>query len=118
MLDSTPRHDSRLDEAQGDERFVCCRACHAAVARSSDRVVIGTGDLHTFVNPSGDVFELALFSRADGASAFGHGSLEYTWFPGHAWRFAVCRSCGMQLGWHYEGLNDFWGLIRAALRWD
>lgn len=118
MLDQTSRSpDARLDDAESDDQTVHCRSCDAVVARASERVVIGEGDLHTFVNPSGEVFELACFARAEGAVAIGEGTLEYTWFPGHAWRFAICRSCAAQLGWRYDGESGFWGLIRAALRW-
>lgn len=116
MLDATRRspalHD---DDDAGDERVVVCRACKAAVARYEDRVVIGGGDLHTFVNPQGQVFELLCFARAQGAVGIGEGTLAYTWFPGHAWRVAVCRACGVQLGWRYDGAALFWGLIRDAL---
>ncbi len=94
-----------------------CRSCDAELARSSDRISVGASDLHTFVNPQGEVFELVCFAQAEGAIAVGRPTLEFTWFPGHAWRFCMCRSCGAQLGWHYEGAVRFWGLIRAALRW-
>lgn len=118
MLDQTGRkpHASR-DDDEREQPLVCCRRCDAGVARTDDRVVIGTGDLHTFVNPRGEVFELVCFSRADGALAVGEPTLEYTCFPGHAWRFAMCRSCAAQLGWRYDGAASFWGLIHAALRW-
>jgi hypothetical protein len=117
VLDQAGRKpEARLDDEERAEPLVCCRRCDAEVARTSDRVVIGPGDLHTFVNPRGEVFELVCFARADGAVAVGEATLEYTWFPGHAWRFAMCRSCAAQLGWRYEGVNRFWGLIRTALR--
>jgi hypothetical protein len=118
VLDSTrARNDARLDDVERDESLVYCAVCDAVVARTGDRVVIGAGDLHTFVNPQGAVFELACFCRAEGATAIGEGTLEYTWFPGHAWRVAICRACGTQLGWRYDGASSFWGLSRAALRW-
>lgn len=118
MLDSTRRSpDARLDDDEDGEQVACCRRCESVVARSCDRVVIGAGDLHTFVNPQGEVFELVCFSRADGAPAVGEPTLAYTWFPGHTWRVAMCRSCAAQLGWRYEGPRSFWGLIRGQLRW-
>ncbi len=118
MLDQTRRSpDVRLDDDDRDPPLVCCRRCDAVVARSSDRVVIGAGDLHTFVNPQGEVFELVCFAHADGAIAVGEATLAYTWFPGHAWRYAMCRSCAVQLGWRYDGATSFWGLHRAALHW-
>jgi hypothetical protein len=118
MLDQAGRKpDARRDDEEREEPLVCCRRCDGVVARTGDRVVIGAADLHTFVNPRGEVFELVCFARADGALAVGEATLEYTWFPGHAWRFAMCRSCAAQLGWRYDGAASFWGLNRAALRW-
>jgi hypothetical protein len=117
VLDQAGRKpDAQRVDEEREEPLVCCRRCDAEVARTSDRVVIGSGDLHTFVNPQGEVFELVCFGRADGAMAVGEETLEYTWFPGHAWRFAMCRSCAAQLGWRYDGASGFWGLSRAALR--
>ncbi|NJK31757.1 MAG: hypothetical protein HC927_04670 [Deltaproteobacteria bacterium] len=120
MLDATrPRRAPNDELRQGPEpeRAVRCGACDATIARLGDRTVIGPSDLHTFVNPRGEVFELVCFAKAEGAAALGRGTLEFTWFPGHAWRFAICRACGVQLGWHYEGPTRFWGLDRARLRW-
>lgn len=116
VLDQTKR-TPELDDEQRSERVVRCRRCEAEVARLGDRVVIGSGELHTFVNPSGEVFELVCFARADGAVAVGTPTLEYTWFPDHSWRGALCRSCGAQLGWRFDGAAVFWGLIRRALAW-
>lgn len=112
-----PRRDPEQSDDQKPERVVLCGACGHEVARVADRVVVGPGDLHTFVNPAGEVFELVCFSRADGVAAFGEPSLAFTWFPGHTWRYAGCRSCGVQLGWRFEGPQIFWGLNRRALRW-
>ena len=118
MLDAArSRGQPTLDDDERVERVVRCRACEHTVAKLGDRVTIGAGDLHTFVNPQGQVFELVCFSHAAGAVASGKPSLEFTWFPGHAWRYARCRRCGVQLGWRFEGPALFWGLIRHALSW-
>lgn len=114
---SRPRPEHEVDDHDQPERVVRCGACGREIARVADRIVVGTGDLHTFVNPQGEVFELACFSRADGAVAHGEPTLQFTWFPGHAWRYAGCRGCGAQLGWHFTGAASFWGLVRRALRW-
>lgn len=40
----------------------------------------------------------------------------YTWFPGYAWRLALCAKCGLHLGWHYRSSgDDFFGLILNRL---
>ena len=112
-----PRHDPSAADASASEPVVRCAACSREIARLADRIAIEPNELHTFVNPQGNVFELARFSRADGAAAFGRPSLEFTWYPGHAWRYASCRGCGAQLGWRFEGASSFWGLVRTSLQW-
>ncbi|MFV8750249.1 cereblon family protein [Nannocystaceae bacterium ST9] len=118
MLDSVrPRSTGQADDHAADDRALRCKLCEREVARLADRVSIGSGELHTFVNPRGEVFELVCFARAEGVVARGEATLEFTWFPGHAWRFGMCRTCGAQLGWHYRGDSNFWGLVRASLHW-
>ena len=114
MLDATPQRDRH--ETHRAETVVRCRACDHTVAHTDDRVRVGDGQLHTFVNPAGEVFELCCFSRADGARAQGEATRAFTWFPGYAWCFAICRACGRQLGWRYTGAASFWGLDRRTLR--
>jgi hypothetical protein len=118
MLDTTrPRTTPRIDDEVDEARAVRCIVCEREVARLGDRVQVGGGELHTFVNPQGQVFELVCFAKAEGVVALGEPTLEFTWFPGHAWRFGLCRACGAQIGWHYQGPSSFWGLVRTALRW-
>lgn len=111
------RDDPSPTDASTPDPVVRCAACSREVARLADRIATEPDELHTFVNPQGDVFELVRFSRADGASAFGRPSFAFTWYPGHAWRYARCRGCGAQLGWRFEGPTSFWGLVRRALLW-
>ena len=118
MLDAArPRTTRQPDDEARAERLVRCRVCEHEVARIGDRVTVGSGEVHTFVNPQGQVFPLVCFARAKGVIAIGQPTLEYTWFPGHAWRLGLCRRCGVQLGWFYEGASTFWGLVRTALLW-
>lgn len=105
-------------ERSAKRRSVRCAACAHVVAFAEDRTSVGDGGLHTFVNPAGEVFELMVFERADGAAAVGHPTLEYTWFPEHAWTFARCRGCAAQLGWRFVGPTTFWGLIVGAILID
>jgi hypothetical protein len=105
-------------EPQGGVEPLLAQGTIAAHLSASGREALAEPDeLHTFVNPQGDVFELVRFSRADGAAAFGESSMQFTWYPGHAWRYAGCRGCGAQLGWRFEGASSFWGLVRTALQW-
>lgn len=111
------RHDPAPTDASTPDPVVRCATCSREIARLADRIATEPDELHTFVNPQGEVFELVRFSQADGAAAFGRSSLEFTWYPGHAWRYAGCRGCGAQLGWRFEGPACFWGLVRRSLLW-
>lgn len=41
----------------------------------------------------------------------------WTWFPGRAWRIALCRGCGVHLGWSFEkeAMPPFFGLVKDRL---
>ena len=117
-----PRHDPSPTDASAPDPVVRCAACSREIARLADRIAAAPDELHTFMNPQGEVFELVRFARADGARAFGRPSHQFSWYPGHAWRYAGCRGCGAQLGWCFEGAgaegpSHFWGLVRGALSW-
>ena len=70
------------------------------------------------MNPVGLVFHFGCFAEAIGCLIVGPDSLEYAWFPGFAWRYALCASCGEHLGWQFRnGETDrFFGLILNRLR--
>ena len=72
---------------------------------------------HTFFNPAGIVFELGCFQGAPGCLVVGEPSFEFTWFPGHTWRIALCRQCQMHLGWLFVNQDAFFhALILSKLR--
>lgn len=100
-----------LDE---DPRLVC-RLCRALVTRESERVSHGGGHTHVFFNPHGHVFEIGCFAQAPGVATVGPASVEFTWFPGYAWRIAICRRCQTHLGWRFSGETVFHGLILDML---
>jgi hypothetical protein len=70
------------------------------------------------MNPAGFLFHIGCFAEAIGCVIVGPDSLEYAWFPGFAWRFALCGQCGSHLGWHFrsDGRGAFFGLILNRLR--
>src|SRR5262245_33275389 len=83
------------------DRAVRCAACGAAVAREVDRLERDGAHEHTFFNPAGIVFAIALYSAADGAQPVGDADATFTWFPGFAWRVAHCAACRAHLGWRW-----------------
>lgn len=99
------------------ERVLLCRTCGQTVARVRDRVDVNGKHGHALFNPSGILFEVGCFAAAPGCRFEGGFTPEFTWFPGYAWRYAMCRSCGTHLGWEYRGsVGGFVGLIMTELR--
>jgi hypothetical protein len=72
---------------------------------------------HRFINPAGLLFHIGCFAEAIGCKIVGPDSLEYPWFPGFAWRYAMCASCGQHLGWHFRSQKKpaFFGLVLDRL---
>jgi len=103
------------EDATRSERILRCRACEAAIASIDDRIEIAGAHAHTFVNPHGHVFEIGCFARADGCTTLGPASAFFSWFPGYAWRVAVCAGCRTHLGWSFGEAPDFWGLVLPSL---
>lgn len=94
-----------------------CRTCGQPVASMNDRVEVGGKHGHALFNPAGILFEVGCFIRAPGCRYAGEFTFEFTWFPGYAWRFAMCRRCDAHLGWEYRGASGgFVGLIMTELR--
>jgi len=113
--------DELLDAQQTsdeDDRALLCAGCRLRVTGSSERIAEGGSHEHTFSNPSGFSFHIGCFRSAPGCEQLGSPTEAWTWFPGHAWRVAVCRGCGAHLGWEYRprgGGEGFYGLILARL---
>ncbi len=108
-----PDHETASDE----ERAVVCAACLAAITSNRHRIAMSGSHEHRFVNPAGRTFHIGCFAFAIGCIIVGPDSLEYPWFPGFAWRYAMCGSCGRHLGWHFrcDGDPGFFGLILDRL---
>ena len=92
-----------------------CYWCLQRVANDQDRFCYGGRDEFEFRNPERVQFEIITFARTLGCRDAGEPTLEFTWFPGHAWCYCLCGQCGQLLGWSYSGPNDFTGLIKARL---
>lgn len=106
---------SELDESGGG--VLLCRTCGQPITRMRDRIEVGGKHGHALFNPSGILFEVGCFAVAPGCRFEGEFTQEFTWFPGYAWRFAMCRQCLAHLGWEYRGAaSGFVGLIMTELR--
>lgn len=102
-------------DEEDDERVVRCAACRVVVARAADRVERFGAREHDRVNPAGFVFRVACFADAPGARALGAPSLDFAWFPRAPWQVAICRACGVHLGWRFGGEAPFFGLSVEAI---
>jgi len=104
------------DPREKDERPVRCAACGAAITVAGAAAEVGGQTDHAFFNPAGVLFEIRCYDSAGGCVVHGEPTCEFTWFPGHAWRYAACASCGTHLGWQFLGEEQsFFGLIRRLL---
>lgn len=103
------------DEAEGGA--LRCASCGAWVTHARERVARGGAHEHGRINPAGVSFHFGCFARAPGARPQGLASAQHSWFPGYAWRVAVCGGCGRHLGWEFEdGAGDrFHGLLVGVL---
>jgi hypothetical protein len=99
------------------ERRVCCAACSHTVTRPQARIEVEGAHQHRFLNPMGIPYEIACYAEAPGCFEVGEATEEHTWFPGHAWRVALCGSCQIHLGWGFRSRDGgaFFALIAERL---
>jgi hypothetical protein len=113
-----PGPSSDLEDRARSERAIVCAACGAAITSPIHRMAIHGAHEHRFMNPAGVLFHIGCFAHAVGCTIIGPDSLEYPWFPGFAWRYAMCGACGQHLGWHFRETREpdgFFGLILDRL---
>jgi len=106
------------DEPDADGRgpVVRCRQCLARITTTAARTELNGQHKHVFFNPHGLVYEVCCFRVAPGCAHVGSATAEFTWFPGYAWRVAVCAACHTHLGWRFTSADSaFFGLICDAL---
>lgn len=114
-LDSAIERQKARDA--GGRRIRCARCGHAVCA-AEQRIDRAGAHEHRFENPAGFSYRIGCFRHAPGCRCVGDATLEWTWFPGHAWSVALCRRCGAHLGWGYgPGATGgaFFGLILDRL---
>ncbi len=100
-----------------EEKYILCRHCENKISQPKYRVTYQGAFDHTFLNPTGDVFHIGCFKKADGCAVLGKSSSEWTWFYGFSWQVALCSQCLNHLGWFYQSEkgSPFFGLILDAL---
>ena len=108
------------DEASGEtmpatDDALYCTGCGHLISRTRWQISCRGDHAHTVFNPAGHLFQIGCYSDAPGAIPGGDASEEFTWFPGYAWRVALCGNCGRHMGWQFLGDDEFFGLITAHL---
>jgi hypothetical protein len=112
-----PNPASDLEAHAQPKRRILCAVCSASITSLDHRMAMHGAHEHRFMNPAGVLFHIGCFSHAIGCTIVGPDSLEYPWFVGFAWRFAMCGACGQHLGWHFRkpAHDGFFGLILDRL---
>ncbi|GMQ76767.1 MAG: hypothetical protein BMS9Abin01_2061 [Gammaproteobacteria bacterium] len=103
---------------EGTGRPIRCAHCGQQVSTADQRTDQAGSHEHRFENPAGIVFRIGCFRHAPGCRRVGEATLQWTWFPGHAWSVALCVKCGTHLGWSYGPGGTgaaFFGLILDRL---
>ena len=114
-------HDTRERNDDGDDsgRRLVCASCGHLITHPRERIEVAGAHRHTFANPHGFVYHIGCFAAAAGCVAIGPPSMEFPWFPGHAWQIAICGRCGVHLGWAFRSEQRFFhGLILDKLAED
>jgi hypothetical protein len=109
-----PEGEEQSKSSTDDEEWIRCGACSARLAPARSRLEVNGAHEHAFMNPAGLHFVVACFAVAPGCDSMGEASSVWTWFPGHAWKIALCRGCGEHVGWSFHAADGapFYGLVR------
>lgn len=92
-----------------------CIVCNKKITSDKDRFDYNNQSEFQFINPGGYYFDILTFCAADGCRELGEPTVEFSWFDGHSWLYAVCRRCSNHLGWKYYGEYSFYGLIKSRM---
>ncbi len=96
--------------------FLLCIFCSNRITRAAEGTLIDGAHIHTYANPHGMVFRFGCFLTAVGCIVQGERSADFSWFVDYVWQIAVCRRCGIHMGWHFHSKdNHFYGLVLERL---
>jgi len=115
-LDSDTVEESQVKTKNEDKKEILCSFCNHPVTDFDMQISVNHSHQHIFANPHGLVFEIGCYKNAKGCKTVSSFSTEFTWFPGYAWKIAVCNSCSSHLGWRFiSSDHSFYGLILEKL---
>lgn len=112
------KHTKTKDQPEErEEKYILCKHCENKITLPNKQIEVGGDFEHTFLNPGAHVFRIGCFFEAEGCSAVGVPTVEWTWFDGFEWQVAICNQCNSHLGWFYRSRDErnFFGLILDLL---
>lgn len=111
-----PQLNHISDKESKREDSIICKLCMHIITSHDKGIIINGKHMHTYKNPEGYMYTLGCYIQAKGCKNVGKPTMEYTWFPGFSWIYAICSKCFSHLGWHYQsGDYSFYGLILNRL---
>jgi hypothetical protein len=111
-----PRAREDQETIEEAERVLRCARCAHAIARERDRMSVHGAHAHDFMNPAAVRYRVECFRDASGCRTMGEPSTVWSWFPGWAWRIALCAACSAHLGWDFtQDTQLFWALLPDRL---
>jgi len=112
----TPEIDTADDADAAIEKALLCRQCRSVITSRRYAISVDGNHVHAFFNPAGIIFEIRCFKQAEGCTVQGEPTDEFSWFKGYVWRYALCATCLIHLGWLFDsGETFFFGLIDNKL---
>ena len=92
---------------------IICAYCGITLASLKDKSQKDGAFEHVFVNPSGLVYRIGIFSKLQHILTYGIPETFFTWFPGYSWDCIYCAFCFSHLGWLFQSNKDesFYGVI-------
>ncbi len=103
---------TRVDIKPENEKRLFCAACRHFITHQDECIPVQGGHEHRFTNPHGITYHIGCYREAAGCFVVGESTAEFTWFPGYAWRIALCANCRAHLGWRFQSREEYFhGLI-------
>ncbi len=115
-VDQVQQVETRDTDDADKKEFLRCKQCQYPITRTGDRIKINEKHQHVFANPHGFIYQIGCFAQAPGCIIIGEATNYFSWFPGYAWRIALCGQCWTLLGWAFRSQeSQFFGLILDKL---
>jgi len=104
------------DTQHRSEKTLNCAHCQHPITMPKFKSTQSGKHLHSFMNPEGYMYEIGIFSQAEGTLKEGLPSAFFSWFDGYIWQVERCANCHLHMGWSFENEERlFYGLILSHL---